>query len=162
MIPKHMEMDGIVRQIYDAMTRTAHLKDTLLVLCGDHGMNEAGNHGGSGFGETSTALVFISAKLKPLHPGRTSPVAPHTPYGFDFYKGVDQSDVAATISSLLGLPVPRNNLGVVIPDFLRLWKDRACSRIATRFMLTVHSKGSDAASASERVADQVSRQGYLS
>jgi ethanolaminephosphotransferase len=125
MTPKHMEMDSIVKQIYDSMNRASHLKNTLLVLCGDHGMNDAGNHGGSGPGETSTALVFISPKLKPLPPRRGSPVNPHTPYGFDFYKGIDQSDLAATISSLMGLPVPRNNLGVVIPDFLPLWKDRA-------------------------------------
>jgi ethanolamine phosphate transferase 2 subunit G len=123
MIPKHMEMDTIIKQIYDAMTKDARLKSTLLVLCGDHGMNEAGNHGGSGPGETATALVFISPKLKPLSPGRKCPITPRR--GFDFYKKVDQSDLAATISNLMGLPIPRNNLGVMIPEFLALWRDRA-------------------------------------
>ena len=40
MLPKQQEMDGIVRQIYEAMEKEPHLQSTLLVLCGDHGMND--------------------------------------------------------------------------------------------------------------------------
>jgi ethanolaminephosphotransferase len=123
MIPKHMEMDGIVQQIFNAITHLPHLQSTLFILCGDHGMNEGGNHGGSAPGETETALVFLSPKLKPLTPsGRKCPVTPQN--WFDFYTKVEQSDLAPTISSLLGLPIPRNNLGVLLPDFLALWEDR--------------------------------------
>ena len=63
MRPKQEEMDYIVEQIYEAMMEKAHLESTLLILIGDHGMNDGGNHGGSSAGETSTALVFISPKL---------------------------------------------------------------------------------------------------
>ena len=66
-------MDAIVRQIYEAIETEEFLKSTLLVLCGDHGMNDAGNHGGSSPGETSPALVFISPKLKNVAPGLRSP-----------------------------------------------------------------------------------------
>jgi ethanolamine phosphate transferase 2 subunit G len=124
MIPKHMEMDHVVRSIFGAMSRLPHLNTTLFILCGDHGMTEAGNHGGAGPGETSTALVFLSSRLRPLAPsGRKCPV---TPQGgqYEFYSMVDQADMAPTISSLLGLPVPRNNLGVLLPSFLGLWEDR--------------------------------------
>jgi ethanolaminephosphotransferase len=126
MVPKHMEMDGIIKQIYYAISQLPHLESTLFVLSGDHGMNEAGNHGGSAPGETSTALVFISPKLKPLSPsGRKCPTTPR--HNYDFYTKVDQSDLAPTISTLMGVPIPRNNLGVFIPEFLGLWKDRKSS-----------------------------------
>jgi ethanolaminephosphotransferase len=122
MLPKHMEMDTIVMGIYDAMNDRPHLNNTLFVLCGDHGMTDGGNHGGSGAGETSPALVFLAPKLRPLSPGRKSPVSPMGSY--NFYKKVDQSDLAPTISTLMGLPIPKNNLGVMIPEFLGLWKNR--------------------------------------
>jgi ethanolaminephosphotransferase len=58
MVPKQKEMDDMVRTIYSAIENEDHLANTLFVLCGDHGMNEGGNHGGSSEGETSPALVF--------------------------------------------------------------------------------------------------------
>lgn len=126
MLPKQTEMDGIVERIYTAITTQPHLSSTLFVLAGDHGMNDAGNHGGSGPGETSPALVFMSPKLESVKEEIISGakrVAPTVPKGgeFEFYDTVEQSDVAPTITTLLGLPVPRNNLGVFIPDFLQLW-----------------------------------------
>jgi ethanolaminephosphotransferase len=127
MVLKHMEMDGIIRQIYSAISNLPHLENTLLILCGDHGMNDGGNHGGSAPGETETALLFVSPKLRTLSPsGRKCPVTPKNG-AFEFYTTVEQSDLAPTITSLLGLPIPRNNLGVLIPDFLRLWKDCTCN-----------------------------------
>jgi ethanolaminephosphotransferase len=125
MVPKQEEMDGIVRQIYQAMTSMDHLSNTLLVLCGDHGMNEGGNHGGSAPGETSPALVFISPKFKSLSKGKPCPTEPRRDY--EYYSLVEQSDVAPTLASLLGVPIPLNNLGVMISDVLPLWS-RKCYR----------------------------------
>jgi ethanolaminephosphotransferase len=120
MIPKQREMDGIVQQIYTAMITMPHLNSTLLVLCGDHGMNEGGNHGGSAPGETSPALVFMSPKLKAIYyEDRTSPTIPRQ--DFDYYKKIEQSDIAPTLAGLLGFPIPLNNLGVFISEFLQLW-----------------------------------------
>jgi ethanolaminephosphotransferase len=115
MLPKQREMDGIVRMIYEAMQTEEHLEDTLLVLVGDHGMNAGGNHGGSGPGETEPALVFASPKFA----GTKSRVCPTTPKDgteFEFYRKVQQSDVVPTIASLMGFPVPRNSLGVVLQE----------------------------------------------
>lgn len=70
---KQEEMDQIVKQIYEAMETQSHLKSSLLVLLGDHGMNEAGNHGANSAGEVSTALTFISPKLKAIFEGFQSP-----------------------------------------------------------------------------------------
>lgn len=121
MLPKQQEMDQIVQQIYTAIDEQQHLKNTLLVLCGDHGMNEAGNHGGSAAGETSPALTFISPKLKTVVNGSASPASAKDE--FQYYRTVEQSDVAPTLAGLLGFPVPRNNLGVFIPEFLDFWED---------------------------------------
>lgn len=123
MIPKQIEMDNIVRQIYDAIETKPHLESTLLVLCGDHGMNEGGNHGGSAPGETSPALVFMSPKFKQISGGLISPAEPQSE--FHYYTKIQQSDIAPTLAGLLGFPVPRNNLGVFIPELLQLF-NREC------------------------------------
>lgn len=124
MRPKQEEMDGMVQTIYGAMNSMDHLNSTLLVLCGDHGMNEGGNHGGSAPGETSPALVFMSPKLKSLSSGKPCPAEPRR--DFEYYSMVEQSDIAPTLAALLGFPIPLNNLGVMISDFLPLWQNRRC------------------------------------
>ena len=117
MVPKQSEMDGIVKQIYRAIETEQHLQSTLFVLCGDHGMNDAGNHGGSTEGETSPALVFISPKFQTISNGSECPVfLPKSSFGY--YTTVEQSDIAPTLAGLLGFPTPLNNLGVFIPDLL--------------------------------------------
>ena len=121
MISKQSEMDHIVKEVYTALETNDHLKSTLLVMCGDHGMNDAGNHGGSSESETSPALVFISPKLRKISRGFDCPTAP-VKGDFNYYRTVEQSDLAPTIAGLLGFPVPLNNLGVFIPEFLKFWK----------------------------------------
>ncbi|KAJ5699785.1 hypothetical protein N7536_002798 [Penicillium majusculum] len=119
MIPKQQEMDSVVTEIYTAMQQQDHLQSTLFVLCGDHGMNEAGNHGGSSAGETSPALLFISPKFEALGGRRESPVEPSD--DMQYYQTVEQADIAPTLAGLLGIPIPLNSLGVFIPNFLEMW-----------------------------------------
>ncbi|CDM37642.1 hypothetical protein DTO013E5_7585 [Penicillium roqueforti] len=119
MIPKQHEMDSVVTEIYTAMQQQDHLQSTLFVLCGDHGMNEAGNHGGSSAGETSPALLFISPKFEALGGRRESPVEPSG--DMQYYQTVEQADIAPTLAGLLGIPIPLNSLGVFIPEFLEMW-----------------------------------------
>ncbi|KAK3333890.1 alkaline-phosphatase-like protein [Cercophora scortea] len=121
MIPKQVEMDGIVKRIFTAIESESHLASTLFVICGDHGMNDAGNHGASSPGETSPALVFLSPKLKALHNAPQAPLLADE--SFQFYSGVEQSDIAPTLAALLGFPVPKNNLGALIPEFLPFWSN---------------------------------------
>ncbi|KAH8149958.1 uncharacterized protein LAJ45_06111 [Morchella importuna] len=122
MKPKQEEMDNIVQEFYNALIALPHLESTLFVLAGDHGMNDAGNHGGSAPGETSPALVLISPKFEKAFPGggRECPALPKEE--FDFYTTVEQSDIVPTLAGLLGFPVPKNNLGVFIPSLLGMWK----------------------------------------
>lgn len=123
MLPKQTEMDGIVKEIYTAIETQSHLQSTLFVLLGDHGMNDAGNHGGSAPGETSPALVFMSPKIKSLHRAFEAPVD-HVK-DFWYYSMIEQSDLAPTLGALLGFPVPKNNLGAFIVDFLPFWPRRS-------------------------------------
>lgn len=120
MLPKQHEMDSVVKQIFEAIERELHLESTLFVLCGDHGMNDAGNHGGSSAGETLPALLFISPKLRALENVRESPV--NALDELRYYRVVDQTDITPTLAGLLGLPIPLNNLGVFIPEFLDMWR----------------------------------------
>ena len=116
---KHQEMDAVVKEVYTAMQQEPHLQSTLFVLCGDHGMNDAGNHGGSSSGETSPALLFISPKLETLGTKFKSPIAASG--DFQYYRTVEQADITPTLAGLLGMPIPLNSLGVFIPEFLELW-----------------------------------------
>ena len=128
MLPKQKEMDGIVNKIYSAMELNSHLDDALLILVGDHGMNSGGNHGGSAPGETEPALVFISPKFKDLEkPAYVAPTEPKEGTEFEFYRKVAQNDVVPTLSALLGIPIPRNNLGIILPEVLAFWKDKTSS-----------------------------------
>ena len=120
MRPKQAEMDGIIKQIYEAISGEAHLNSTLLVLAGDHGMNDAGNHGGAGSGETSPALVFVSPKFRSISSGAPCPLSEPT-REYQYYTSVEQSDIVPTLAGLLGFPIPSNNLGVFIPEFLEFW-----------------------------------------
>ncbi|KAI1102668.1 alkaline phosphatase-like protein [Jackrogersella minutella] len=122
MIPKQREMDDVVRMIYEAMQTQLHLQSTLLVFCGDHGMNDAGNHGASSPGETSSALVFVSPKLQSI--SKPVKVPADVVEDFQYYKVVEQSDLAPTFAALLGFPVPKNSLGSFMLDFLPFWPEK--------------------------------------
>ncbi|KAH5565815.1 GPI ethanolamine phosphate transferase 2 [Parastagonospora nodorum] len=141
MVPKQKEMDEMVRTIYNAIENEDHLANTLFVICGDHGMNEGGNHGGSSPGETSPALVFMSPKLTKVtsKSKRSSPTAPKAGTEFDYYQMVEQSDIAPTVAGLLGFPVPKNNLGVFLEEFLGFW-DRDEDRLQLLYRNAIQIK----------------------
>ncbi|CAG8641938.1 6236_t:CDS:2, partial [Paraglomus occultum] len=126
MTPKQQEMDKVVKVIYDTITEqdkerkrlNTNAKPTLFILGGDHGMNEAGNHGGSSAGEITTALVFMSSEyglFKAVPPTFTIPH--NVPY-FQYYRVVNQVDLVPTLSYLFGIPIPKNSLGQMLLDVL--------------------------------------------
>lgn len=123
MLPKQKEMDEIVRNVYEAMETRPYHRNTLLVLAGDHGMNAGGNHGGSGPGETEPALLFASPKFQQMRERHTydSPTVPKDGTEFHFYAKIEQNDVVPTLAALMSFPVPRNSLGVCIPQLMGFW-----------------------------------------
>jgi ethanolaminephosphotransferase len=115
---KQKEMDTIIERIHkiimqqdstefkDYFPHQMQRKRTLLVVCGDHGMNELGNHGGSTEGETTPALIFLTSKKDYFH---STSLPTHL-------KRVAQIDIVPTLALLFGLPIPKNNLGTLIPE----------------------------------------------
>ncbi|TFK38348.1 hypothetical protein BDQ12DRAFT_109059 [Crucibulum laeve] len=126
--PDHPSMKAKLEQMNDVLTRVVDLldDDTLLVVLGDHGMDRTGDHGGDGVLETSSAL-WIYSKGPALT--QTSIPAPSGLLNYKTFPGtavphrsIQQIDILPTLSLLLGLPIPYNNLGTVIPEIF--WKDR--------------------------------------
>ncbi|KAK9366435.1 alkaline-phosphatase-like protein [Lipomyces kononenkoae] len=121
-MPKKLrEMDQIIEMLYRYAENVLETeeKSTLLVLCGDHGMNEIGNHGGSSAGETAAALVFASPIFS-KH-GSGSPCPLNSTDSYEYYNVIEQVDIVPSISGLVSNPFPMNNIGVFIPELLRFW-----------------------------------------
>ncbi|KAG0212574.1 mannose-ethanolamine phosphotransferase gpi13 [Mortierella sp. GBA30] len=95
--------------------------DTLVVIMGDHGMNGQGDHGGDSDDEVKAGLVVYS-KRKLNNAGLLDRFSLgdmlqySEPVGGNIYRSVTQIDLVPTLSLLLGLPIPFNNLGSVIPE----------------------------------------------
>lgn len=107
MAAKLNQMDREIREIM------AKIDDsTLLVVMGDHGMDSKGDHGGESNDEVDAALWMYS---KRGIFGRTSKETVLPPeHARDRF--VPQIDLVPTLSLLLGIPIPYNNLGSPIEE----------------------------------------------
>ena len=114
---KQEEMDGIIKKVYETIAKT----NSLLVVMGDHGMNEIGNHGGSSPGETSPGILFASPKFRNLRHNNKAPI-PETK-DYQYYRTISQVDLVPTLASLLNFPIPKNSVGVIIQEVLDLWSN---------------------------------------
>lgn len=93
---KLLEVNGFIEEIVNGMD-----ENTLLIVIGDHGMTDQGNHGGDTVEERNT-ILFAYSKKKFLDLQRR--------------KRIPQIDIVPTLSILLGVGIPYNNLGAVIPE----------------------------------------------
>lgn len=114
---KQEEMDSILRRLYESSVQNSN--STLLLLMGDHGMNDLGNHGGSSKGETSPGLILASPIFRQISESRGCPQNYNS--DFEYYSRIFQIDLVPTLSALFNFPIPKNNLGVIIPEVLKLW-----------------------------------------
>ncbi|KAG6865191.1 hypothetical protein C0991_004562 [Blastosporella zonata] len=126
--PDHPSMKAKLNQMNDVFKRVVDTidDDTLLVVLGDHGMDRSGDHGGDGVLETSSAL-WIYSKGPAISQAHISPPSGLLRYAMFpgttvRHRNVQQIDILPTLSLLLGLPIPYNNLGTVIPELF--WRDR--------------------------------------
>nr|XP_033502163.1 GPI ethanolamine phosphate transferase 3 [Epinephelus lanceolatus] len=102
MADKLTQMDGVIRSVIDRLQN-----DTLLVVMGDHGMTDTGDHGGESQKETDAAIFLYSPS--PLFPGPPSQSEPDV---------VPQTDLVPTLALLLGVPIPYSSVGqVLLPVF---------------------------------------------
>lgn len=103
--PTHPTMAEKLLQLNDVLRSTfASLdEDTIVLVLGDHGMTETGDHGGEGPLETEAGLLIYSKR----------PI-------FDQWQGLPRSihqiDLVPTTAMMLGMPIPYSNLGMVIPE----------------------------------------------
>jgi len=107
MAAKLSQMDEVLRQIIELID-----EETLLVVMGDHGMDSKGDHGGESSDEVEAALWMYS---KRAIFGRTS-TETSAPPGSAKIRPTAQIDLVPTLSLLLGLPIPFNNLGAPIEE----------------------------------------------
>ncbi|GAA5870375.1 hypothetical protein JCM16303_001979 [Sporobolomyces ruberrimus] len=138
MTRKLRETDELLRDVVNKLD-----EETLLVVIGDHGMTDRGDHGGDSREEVDAALWIYSNAREPLvdsswfdhplssalHPLSSlySQASCSSDLGDRFasdwpsktlslHRSVSQIDLVPTISLLLGLPVPFGNLGLPIPE----------------------------------------------
>ncbi|KAH0434578.1 hypothetical protein IEQ34_026797 [Dendrobium chrysotoxum] len=104
MTSKLKEMDDTIRLIHthNALNGDDDGRRTLLVVVSDHGMTERGNHGGSSYEETDSLALFADLWSESLV------------YAPNMHNEVFQVDVASTLALLFGVPIPKNNVGVLL------------------------------------------------
>ncbi|KAI6646903.1 GPI ethanolamine phosphate transferase 2 [Oopsacas minuta] len=99
---KLREMDDIISRVFAAVSEDR----SLLVALGDHGMSVTGSHGGATRDETLVPLLFISSLFN--NDNITSNID----------DVIMQIDITSTLAVLMGLSIPLESVGVVIPELL--------------------------------------------
>lgn len=112
--PYHPEMARKLRETNDlvALIVESLPEETTLIVMGDHGMTESGDHGGDSRNEIEAGMLVYSRL--PLLGKKNEQVG----------NVVNQIDVVPTISSLLGVPIPFSNIGAVILECLPRTSER--------------------------------------
>lgn len=99
--PKLREMDTVIKDIHMQLLNQSD--DFLMLICGDHGMSDAGGHGGASLEEITTSAVFISNKLPK-----------HVVSGIT----IQQVSLAGTLALLSGVDIPSSNIGAPVGGLL--------------------------------------------
>lgn len=113
--PNHPEMKKKLEQMNEFIQDVVKSIDerTLLVVMGDHGMDPKGDHGGESLPEVESTLWMYSKN--PFFGRLQEELYDESNYGSS-HRSVGQIDLVPTISLLLGLPIPFNNLGFPITE----------------------------------------------
>ncbi|KAG0148327.1 hypothetical protein CROQUDRAFT_41588 [Cronartium quercuum f. sp. fusiforme G11] len=109
--PKQTQLDHTISRIYKKLSDddTASGRKSLLVVAGDHGMTDAGNHGGSSQGEVSAGLLFASPSFHLPGFNSSQTITP---------KRVQQLDIVPTLSVLFQGGIPPSSIGVMIESVI--------------------------------------------
>ena len=137
---KLTDADNLINKVTLALEAASLIDDapSLLLIIGDHGMTEDGNHGGAERNEASAALIAMSFG-RPL-------LLQSDDYNNTTSKTAAQIDVAPTLSLALGLPIPAASLGTMLSGFewdplVRggVWSARASARASGFAALAVYN-----------------------
>uniref|UniRef100_A0A0N4UFF6 GPI ethanolamine phosphate transferase 2 n=1 Tax=Dracunculus medinensis TaxID=318479 RepID=A0A0N4UFF6_DRAME len=104
---KLKEMDGIIENIYDTLVRV-HNSNFSMLIFGDHGMTEAGNHGGSSEKEVNVPLIYIDGQR--IQGARS--------ILFSAIYSIEQIDIVPTLASIFNFEIPVKSLGITFVDQL--------------------------------------------
>ena len=128
----HPLMESRVARMDRLLDRVVHALPprSLLVLFGDHGMTDDGNHGGATVEETDSGIFFYSSS--PLSEEETG--GSWDPHSAQFRtrdateaianpRMISQVDLVPTLSLLLGVPIPYSNIGGIIPELFLSTKE---------------------------------------
>lgn len=86
------------------------------MVASDHGMTDGGNHGGASYQETDALALFISGSYQRRAGVPTSSAWP-----------AFQVDVVPTLALQLGVPIPQNSVGALLPQlFTSLSRELLC------------------------------------
>ena len=96
---KLLQMNTIIQQIIASMDNS-----TILLVMGDHGMTQTGDHGGDSPDEVTAAFFSYS------HQWKVQNIQNET--------SISQVDLVPTLALLLGMPIPFSNLGSANLDLL--------------------------------------------
>lgn len=104
-------MDSLLRHVIEKLD-----EETILFVMGDHGMTPDGNHGGATKDETHT--VLFSYTKKGFNLKSENFIQKILISNKEMSEHVNQIDFVPTFAMLFGLPIPFNNLGKLIYDFI--------------------------------------------
>jgi phosphatidylinositol glycan class O len=101
---KLRDIDDSIRYVLEKLDN-----DTLLVVIGDHGMTETGDHGGDSKLELETALFFYSKKEIFIPEANLNEKMQQMSF-----ESIRQINLTPNLALLLGIPIPFSNLGIVL------------------------------------------------
>ncbi|XP_065313966.1 uncharacterized protein LOC135923245 isoform X3 [Gordionus sp. m RMFG-2023] len=123
---KLMEMDEMLKKVYLFLGKEVlNTSKTLLVVCGDHGMTDSGNHGGASQEEIWTPLIFSPFYNHELLSNRNSLYKNSSPSSQNKHdskndsshaykqRSMRQIDLVPTLAALFGCGIPSKSLGVI-------------------------------------------------
>ena len=114
---KERQMDEAISYIFE--TTVQHDPRTYMVVVSDHGMTAAGNHGGSSTEEVETVFMGLGHKGG-ITGGGTLSGRTRNP------STLQQTDIAATLSLVMGFPPPEDSTGVFFSPLFDAATMRQC------------------------------------
>ncbi|XP_052835373.1 GPI ethanolamine phosphate transferase 1 [Drosophila gunungcola] len=107
-----------IRQTYDLFESVFNDSRTAYLMTADHGMNDAGQHGGGGDREVETPFMLWGAGVNRMapDPGQNFTVD-NEGLTLPLYQ-LEQTQLAPLMSALIGLPPPMNNMALLPLGFL--------------------------------------------
>lgn len=155
---KLVEMDRVIGDVVELLE-----EHDLLVVLGDHGMDAKGDHGGDSALEVDAALFayspkgFFASPTEKVELERLAEILrsrgldgtfgedPMDTLCVGSCRTVSQIDLVPTLALLLGLPIPFQNLGALIPELAWGAKPRVGSTPGTslRWLVDAHRINAD-------------------